>query len=237
MAFVRVLGDGKWSPTMLGWSVMTKQSDPSPDGNLNTGPGATPGSSAAGSRRRFIKGGAAAAPVILTFTSRPVLGFDNMCLTPSRMISGNHSGFNGPVSCEGTTLSAYQTAAADKGKPPPWYGTKFTEVFGTTNLYVSEVVLAKDKPQDKLGDVFLDSFAGNDATSNTTAQFAAYLIAAYLNALNSVGNVGTVLTTAQVIHMWNDVVGAGEFCPQLTMCWNATQVIAYLQYSGIVKPT
>lgn len=209
---------------------MNDPSEQKPDGEMNTGEAASPELGASGSRRRFIKGGAAAAPVILTFTSRPVLGFEQACMTPSRMISGNHSGFNGPVSCLGTSLSTYQELAADQGKPPAWYGTKFTTVFGTKNLYVSKV----GNVQDKLGDVLLDSYNGNDATPNTTGQFAAYLIAAYLNSLNRVGDVDTVLTTAQVIHMWNDVIGTGSFCPQLTMCWNATQVIAYLQYSGIV---
>jgi hypothetical protein len=212
--------------------------DPSvqkPDQNVSTGDAASSKLVAGGSRRRFIKGGAAAAPVILTFTSRPVLGFDYMCLTPSRMISGNHSGFHGPESCGGTSLSTYQTQAADTGKPADWYGTPFTQVFGTTNPYESTTT---PKVQDKLGAVFLDSFAKKDATAtNSTAQFAAYLIAAYLNADKNVGSVATVLTTDQVVHMWNDVIGTGSYCPQLTMCWSATQVIAYLQYSGIVPPT
>jgi hypothetical protein len=205
---------------------MKNQSDPRPDGNADTGGPSSPKHGAGGSRRRFIKGGAAAAPVILTFTSRPVLGFEQACMTPSRMISGNHSGFNGPLTCNGISLSTYKGLVSGDA---PWNQT-FSGVF--LKPYTGTVGVL-----DTFGAVFLDSEAGNDTTANTTDQFAAYLIAAYLNALGSVGSVGTVLTTAQVIHMWNDVVGTGSYCPQLTMCWDATQVIAYLQYSGIVTAT
>lgn len=183
----------------------------------------------AAARRRLLKGGVSAAPVILTLTSRPVLGFENACLSPSRMISGNHSGFAGPITCGGETLAFYE-AQAKQNQPPPWATLFFTSVFGTGYPYDST---APGDPK-KLGPVFLDSYAGYDGNANSTSGFACYIIAAYLNALNNVGSVSSVLTSAQVVSMWNDVIGTGQYCPQISMCWNAKGVIGYFQHSGIV---
>ncbi len=152
-----------------------------------------------------------------------------MCLTPSRMISGNHSGFEGPTTCGGNTRAIW-AAQLNQDPQPAWAALLFTEVFGVANPYATT---GTGSPTT-LGAVLLDSIAGGDGNTNSISGFASYIIAAYLNAFYNVVNVGTVLTPAQVIHMWNDVIGAGEFCPQLNMCWNATGVIAYLQYSGIV---
>lgn len=188
---------------------------------------------ASASRRRFVKGGAVASPLVLTLLSRPVFGFEQACMTPSRMISGNHSGFRGPTTCSGTSLAARaEEAGRTQGPKPTWFNNKFSIVFGTGNLYKSTT----GNIQDKLGAVFLDSYAGNDNHSNSVARFAAHVIAAYLNVLEDKGGVADVLTIPQVVHMWNDVIAGGGYCPQTGMCWTATGVIGYLQNSGIVPP-
>src|ERR1700674_5960571 len=50
-------------------------------------------------RRRFLQGGLAAAPVLMTLVSRPVLALQ--CTTPSGFISGNASTPGGQVACTG----------------------------------------------------------------------------------------------------------------------------------------
>lgn len=189
---------------------------------------ATPAVRAVGAtRRRLLRGGAAVAPVILTFTSRPVLGFQQACVAPSRMISGNFSGFSGPTSCGGKSLADRQTEATAPIKPT-WYDDKFTGIF-------SPAYVGSGNVPDTLGDVFLDSYNMGDGS----AKFAAHIIAAYQNSVEAVGGVDEVLKPAQVIHMWNDIMSStsGEYCPQISMCWDADGVIGYLQNSGIVPPS
>jgi hypothetical protein len=183
-------------------------------------------------RRRLLKGGLSVAPVILTLTSRPVLGFDQMCLSPSRMISGNHSGFAGPITCGGSTRNDWRLSAEQNPKPA-WAGLKFTHVFGTAFPYVKSGSPGNSSP-DKLGPILLDSLAGNDGNANSVPGFASFIIAAYLNAFYGVGNVSSALTPAQAIHLWNDAIGNGKYCPQTTMCWDVNGVISYLKNSGIV---
>jgi hypothetical protein len=179
-------------------------------------------------RRRLIKGGLSVAPVILTLTSRPVLGFENACLSPSRMISGNHSGFVGPESCEGLGLTGYLEQVKSKLS---WTDEKFKDLFGTAYL---EAGASGNSSPKKVGEVFLSSFDGKDGNPYSTPGFACHIIAAYLNASGDVGKVASVLAPAQVIHMWNDVIGSGQYCPQPGMCWTAIGVVGYLQNSGIV---
>jgi hypothetical protein len=182
-----------------------------------------------------MKGGAVGAPVVLTLTSRPVFGFENACVAPSRMISGNFSGYTGPDSCKGSTRSDWAAKVnPPTGSAPDWAKFKFTDVFGITNPYVTT---GSGNPK-QLGDVLLDSIDRNDKWA--VSGFASYIIAAYLNAGGatpsavSVDSVAAVLKPAQVIHMWNDIVSTGKYYPQLTMWWDADGVIGYLQNSGIV---
>lgn len=210
---------------------MTKDPNQVPGEGSSVGNPAPRHLASAGARRRFIKGGLSATPVILTLISRPVLGFENACLSPSRMISGNHSGFTGPTTCGGNTLAFYE-AAAKRNPQPEWAKVFFTSVFGSAHPYDS----TEPGDPNKLGPVFLDSLAGHDGNMNSASGFACYLIAAYLNAFNGVGSVSSVLTSAQVVAMWNDVIGTGQYCPQISMCWNADGVIGYLRHSGVVPP-
>lgn len=184
-------------------------------------------------RRRLIKGALSAGPVILTLTSRPVLGFEQACVAPSRMISGNFSGFAGPTSCFGNNRQHWYDQVKDKppGQWPDWAKLDFeTELAIPAAKYVS-----KTNPQEKtVGDVLIDSYEGRDGNANAVVGFASYIISAYLNAVNQ-ASVGNVLKPAQAIHMWNDIVGpSGEYCPQIAMCWNAKGIIDYLNNSGIV---
>jgi hypothetical protein len=195
------------------------------DGESVAGEGTSAVRAVGTTRRRLLRGGAAVAPVILTFTSRPVLGFEKACVAPSRMISGNFSGFSGPTSCGGKSL-ADREKEANASPKPDWYADKFSGIFFPGYVGSGSV-------PDTLGDVFLDSY---EKKGDGSAMFAAHIIAAYLNSVGAVGGVDEVLKPAQVIHMWNDIMGpgSGQYCPQISMCWDALGVIGYLQNSGIV---
>lgn len=212
---------------------MREESDLSPpDANS---PGNGPAARGAdGSRRRFLKGGALGAPVVLTLTSRPVFGFENACVAPSRMISGNFSGFTGPESCGGRPRSYYvdQVRGEVVADWPAWARLRFaTQLAIPAVPYVSNNLA--DDANRRVGRVLINSYNGHDANSHAVSGFASYIVAAYQNAL-TIPSVSAVLTPTQVIHMWNDVVGTGQYCPQLAMCWDANGVIGYLQNSGIV---
>lgn len=207
---------------------MTDNVDEASDRGKNAGDRRSGNVVSAASRRRLIKGGLSATPVVLTLISRPVLGFENACLSPSRMTSGNHSGFTGPISCGGSNRSHYASLLKATGQPPRWANDSFEDIFGIAYETQSNGV------PDQIGRVFLDSYAGNDKNPNSIGGFASYIIAAYLNALGNVGSVSSVLTSAQVVAIWNDVIGTGQYCPQINMCWNATGVVDYLRHSGIV---
>jgi len=212
---------------------MREESDLSPpDANS---PGNGPAARGAdGSRRRFLKGGALGAPVVLTLTSRPVFGFENACVAPSRMISGNFSGFTGPASCGGKPRSYYvdQVRGEVVADWPAWARLRFaTQLAIPAVPYVSNNLA--DDANRRVGRVLINSYNGHDANSHAVSGFASYIVAAYQNAL-TIPSVSAVLTPTQVIHMWNDVVGTGQYCPQLAMCWDANGVIGYLQNSGIV---
>jgi hypothetical protein len=150
------------------------------------------------------------------------------------MISGNFSGFTNPGPCGGYDRTHWKLQAEQNPPPnPDWTKESFAGIFGTA--YVKYGKTASSSP-DKLGKVFLDSFSDSDGLA--VPGFASYIIAAYLNASPSYGNVGSVqnvLTTGAVIDMWNDIVVTKEYCPQLLMCWDATSVIDYLRFSGIVS--
>jgi hypothetical protein len=214
---------------------MKDHSNQPPDGSAKPPDSTASKAGVDGSRRRFIKGGAAGAPVILTLTSRPVFGFEQACVAPSRMISGNFSGFDGDISCQGNTREYYylQVNDVDPGQWPDWAKADFVDMGGPDSL-LPYVTTGTGSPK-KVGRVLINSYKGKDGNSGSVAGFASYIIAAYQNALVEGSSVATVLKPVQVVHMWNDVVGtAGEYCPQITMCWDANGIIGYFQNSGVV---
>jgi len=74
-------------------------------------------------RRKFVKGAAAAAPIILTVTSRPAMG-GNFC-TPSGFLSGNLSNPDDQMPCNGRSPGYWKTHF-----PSQYEGVRFAQVFG-----------------------------------------------------------------------------------------------------------
>src|SRR6266446_8785038 len=86
---------------------------------------AEPPSSAGGdlkaSRRRLLQGGLAAAPVLMTLVSRPVLA--RQCTSPSGFVSGNASTPGRGVDCTGHTPEYWANPIHFSGWPSPYKAT------------------------------------------------------------------------------------------------------------------
>src|SRR2546430_3514411 len=78
-------------------------------------------------RRRFLHGGLATGPVLMTLVSRPVLGAVQ-CVTPSAFVSANASVAGGGVGCGGHTPDYW--AGAPSSAPPFTPHPPFNNVFG-----------------------------------------------------------------------------------------------------------
>jgi len=158
-------------------------------------------------RRRFLQGGLAAAPVLITLVSRPVLG--QQCATPSGFISGNASR-PGEAACTGHgpdwwlhNLSAWTLTR---------YNTKshFKDVFANNNTHY---------PGKKLLDVLaLAPTAPHD-------DIARYIVAALLNAQ---ANLTPVRTCAAVQGMWSEYLVHDCFSPSSGVTWYHNELMQYL---------
>lgn len=96
-------------------------------------------------RRRFLQGGVATAPVLMTLVSRPVLGAVQ-CVTPSAFVSANASVAGVGVVCEGHTPDYWADASS---WPPPFRpDTPFNDVFGPNPDYPCDTLLDVVSPPD-----------------------------------------------------------------------------------------
>jgi hypothetical protein len=108
-----------------------RPSDESGEARLTPSPATSPKMS---ERRRLLRGGLAATPVLMTIASRPVLG-STVCQAASVTTSVQPSG-NRPVTiCSGLTPEQWKAAASSW--PSPYYGgttdsTTTTDTAGTT---------------------------------------------------------------------------------------------------------
>lgn len=151
----------------------------------------------AGARRRFIKGAAAASPILLSLVSRPVMGTTRYC-TASGFMSGNLSRPSNFDGCGGRSPGYWKTHS-------PWpfpykSGEKKNDAFvGGTKFHA---VFAKGKYN-----------YGNksmlEVLWTAPGSFAFHTIAALLNAAS--GFNGYTLTTSQVIQIWNSIMASGTY--------------------------
>ncbi len=158
-------------------------------------------------RRRLLKSGIATAPVVLTLTSRPVLGWT--CRSSSAVGSGNASN-PGQTITGGTlplTIAGWDSAPSF---PAPYSqaNTKFNDVFAGGS-------------SDKYTKVLRD--AGRE--------FEKHMVAASLNIANN-ATVAQCLTLVQLKEMWAG--RSGTYSPVAGVLWGQTEIVAYLQGNTIV---
>src|SRR4051812_32646728 len=166
-------------------------------------------------RRRFLRGGAAAAPVLMTLASRPVLGAQ-VCATASAFGSMG-SGRAAQVVCSGRTPDwwaneqtfsnwpAPYTAAAARADPmtgrdarPP---TLFQNCFQGSTLY--------------RGKTLLDVLHTGGGSPNDVAR---HCVAAMLNVA---AGLAPVLTVPKVCGMWQEFSTRGYYEPTAGVRWDS----------------
>lgn len=116
-----------------------------PEPSPRSSPAPTSSTERVAGRRRFLQGGLATGPVLMTLVSRPVLGAVQ-CVTPSAFVSANASVAGVGVVCEGHTPNYW--ADAPSWPPPFTPDTPFNDVFGPNPEYPCDTLLDVVSPPD-----------------------------------------------------------------------------------------
>lgn len=183
----------------------------------------SPGTSviAGATRRRLLRVGLAAGPVLMTVASRPVMAVE--CVTSSAHTSMTGSRQTTTQSCNG-------------GTPTYW----LSRVQGGTGSSTGYLMQAGSDKRDKrkFGDVFLSAGSYTSLTlvevleagksSSDTAGVAAHLVAALLNAEASM-TPPTVLSAGKAKDIWADYALDGKFSPTAGVEWSSVQIVDWLR--------
>jgi hypothetical protein len=172
-------------------------------------------------RRRLIRGGLAAGPVLMTVASRPVMAQD--CTTSSAHTSLSGSRQVTTASCNGgspaywisqtpaqtTKQTSYLMEARGAGQPATTFGSIFTSLYGYGDLSLLQVLQAGHSALDKSG-------------------LAAHLVAAVLNAQAGF-TPPSVLSVGKAQDIWADYNRLGYFEPTAGVRWDSAQTIDWLK--------
>jgi hypothetical protein len=175
-------------------------------------------------RRRLIKAGLGAAPVLMTVVSRSAFATGTtggQCTTPSAYGSINTSRQDKAYTCTGLTPGYWKQGQWFSAWPAPYYpttttgygahtATTFGSVFGPGSVFSSMTLLA-----------VLQSGGNDDSTA-----LARHIVAALLNAAS--GRTASVLTVSAVKNIWSEFISKGYFEPTAGVKWSAAQIVAYL---------
>ena len=169
-------------------------------------------------RRRLLKAGVAAAPVLTTLVSRPVLG--TQCTTCSAFTSMTGSRVAAYSACTGRSPDTW---AGTKTWPDPYhasdkngangysatlYHCTTTGLNGTT-FSPNTMLVVMQSPDD-----------------GGVVSLGRYIAAALLNARLG---VTPVLSEALVRGMWNDYLARGYFEPTAGVRWGAADLVRYIR--------
>jgi len=170
-------------------------------------------------RRRWLRAGASAAPILMTVASRPVLATTvppGFCQSPSGFVSGNASQTTGST-CGGRTPGYWKNT--DSWPEPYAPGNSFCTTFDpTTCVYPGKTLL----------DVL--NLGGGDGTGNDVAR---HIVAALLNASTTPPLV-PVLNADAVKEIWAQYMATGGgasgfYSPDSGITkWYAAQIVTYL---------
>jgi hypothetical protein len=160
-------------------------------------------------RRRFLQGGLAAAPVLMTLVSRPVLA--QQCTTPSGYVSLNASTAGRGVACLGRTPGYWKNTTA---WPPPYKPTTtFDSVFAHNATYYPAATTLQDVLEPQI------------VGAGPPHDVARHIVAALLNVQSG---WAPVLTAAVVKGMWGEYLSKGSFSPSSGTQWDHDQLMDYL---------
>ena len=174
-------------------------------------------------RRRFLQGGLAAAPVLMTLVSRPVLA--QQCTTPSGFVSLGASTAGRGVTCMGH-MPSYWANPLNFSQWPSGY----KPINPQATLFGPPQGVFANSPYS--GDPTLLDVLNAAATPHnpTTDKTAMYVVAALLNAA---AGLTPVLLVPAVKDIWSEYGAsgygtAGSFSPSSGAHWNALEIAEFL---------
>jgi hypothetical protein len=171
------------------------------------------------SRRRLLQGGLAAAPVLMTLVSRPVLA-QSTCTTPSGYVSANASTAGRGVACLGRTPGYWKQSQHFDDWRPPYYPTNVPGP-GGHKATLFDSVFAPHYPKKTLLDVLDPQVVGGGPPNDV----ARHIVAAMLNVA---AGWAPVLTVPVVKAMWSEYLNTGTFSPSSGASWNHGELMDYL---------
>lgn len=186
---------------------------------------AMPGSGV--SRRRLMRAGLAAAPVMLALKSQSVLAAD-ICIKPSSFSSLKAAANMTLSRAPNQGWTCYSHGYWKNTDHPHPYSTKETSYFLATTSGVSAGFTANP------GGAYTGKTLQNvlDMTGNANnAALARHIVASFLTAVANSNNPATVLlTTTQCIRVWNTLNAGNTWSPVAGVNWTLTDTMAYFDY-------
>jgi hypothetical protein len=201
-----------WIRDSSGVTAMPEPTQPpsNPDSASVSGPEPQAG------RRRLLRGGLAAAPVLMTLVSRPVLA--QQCQTPSGFVSGNASVAVGAgPTCQGRTPGYWKQSQWFHSWVPPYYPTTVGGQGGHQATLFDAVFTPHYSGKTLLQVLQMGGGPPNDV--------ARHVVAALLNAA---AGWTPVLTVAGVNGIWSEYITKGYFEPTAGVHWGDAQIVSYL---------
>lgn len=171
-------------------------------------------------RRRLLRAGLTAAPVIMTVASKPVLG-STICTAASVMGSAASGAVRTASVCSGLTPNQWKVYAAQW--PTPFCATNHTSTDRQATLYHCPVTGFSGRVY---GDHTMLEVLDIHEGGGGTMALGRYMVAALLNAC---AGRTPVLSESGVRDMWNDLVNRGYYEPTAGVQWGAPEIIAYLK--------
>jgi hypothetical protein len=174
-------------------------------------------------RRRFLQGGLAAAPVLMTLVSRPVLA--QQCTTPSGFVSLGASTAGRGVTCMGH-MPAYWATPQNFSQWP----SGFNPIGAQATLFGPPGGVFTNSPYSgspTLLDVLSAAATPHNATTDKTAMFLAAAL------LNAQAGLTPTLSAVTVRDIWSEYGAsgygpAGSFSPSSGAHWDALEINEYL---------
>ena len=164
------------------------------------------------SRRSFSKSGLVASGVLLTLSSRPVLGA-SVCVSPSGFISGNTSTHGDLPVCDGRSAGFYLDPSLNLD-----LRAQFRTMFPTASdsAYRNKA----------LSFILTTPWPTNPQNPSVPTQnLLKHLVVAILNARSGKTPFLTEATIKSIFDEWRAI---GTFSPTAGVAWDASQIINYL---------
>ena len=174
------------------------------------------------SRRRLLKGGAAAGPLGLAIVTRPARATGQLCQSPSAFGSMHSSRPTDeqPI-CTGRTPGYWKQPQHFSEWPAPYLPTDQPGLIGSATLFHGAGFLGHHFDGETLLDVMKE---GGNALG--IVALGRHVAAALLNAASG---KTAVLPVHTVLGIWNDFVANGYYEPTAGVHWDEEQIVVYLK--------